>query len=113
MIGQNINMSLSQNKTEQLWRQFIPRIKEIENKLSRNRISLQIYPESYYEKFNANTEFEKWATVEVKNFNTIPIGMDSLIIIGGLYAVFDYKPQFDLRKNNLKALILLNIKSYN
>ena len=91
LIGQSIKMSLSQNRTGQLWGQFAPRIKEIENKLSQNKISMQIYPSSYYEEFSPNNEFEKWATVEVSDFNNIPNGMEPFTLKEGLYAVFDYK----------------------
>jgi len=91
LIGQSIKMSLSRNKTGQLWGQFGPRIKEIENKLSPHKISMQIYPSSYYEEFSPNNEFEKWATVEVNDFNAIPNGMKAFTLKEGLYAVFDYK----------------------
>ena len=91
LIGQNIMMSLIDNKTGQLWGQFAPRIKEIQNKTTKDKISLQIYPPLYYKQFRPNNEFEKWATVEVKSFEKIPNGMKSFILKGGLYAVFDYK----------------------
>ena len=91
LIGQNIKMSLTNNRTGQLWGQFAPRIKEIKNKATEDKISIQIYPPLYYKDFRPNNEFEKWATIEVKYFGEIPIGMKSLILKGGLYAVFDYK----------------------
>ena len=52
---------------------------------------MQIYDSSYYQNFNPENEFEKWATVEVKDFRNIPIGMKSFTLKEGLYAVFDYK----------------------
>jgi len=95
LIGQSVQMSLSQDKTGQLWGKFAPRIKEIKNKLSLNKISMQVYPSSYYEEFSLNNSknelFEKWATVEVSDFNDIPHGMESFILEEGLYAVFYYK----------------------
>lgn len=91
LIGYKTNMSLVNNKTEQLWKQFAPRVKEIQNKASEDKISIQIYPALYYEEFNPNTEFEKWAAVEVKSFENIPNGMSSFVLKEGLYAVFDYK----------------------
>ena len=91
LIGQNIKMSLADNKTGLLWGQFAPRIKEIQNKSSEDKISMQIYPPLYYKQFNPGHEFEKWATVEVKDFEKIPNGMESFILKEGLYAVFDYK----------------------
>lgn len=91
LIGQNIKMSLSQNRTGQLWGQFAPRIKEIKNKLSPNKISMQIYPPHYHKAFSPNNEFEKWAAVEVSHFDDIPKGMESFTLKKGLYAVFEYK----------------------
>jgi len=91
LIGYNIKMTLSNNKTGQLWGQFAPRIKEIQNRTSEDKISMQMYPPLYYKQFNPNTEFEKWATVEVKDFEHIPNGMKSYTLEKGLYAVFDYK----------------------
>lgn len=90
LIGQHVAMSLSQNTTKQLWEQFAPKIKEIENRLSQNKISLQIYPDSYYKEFKLDAKFVKWAAVEVSCFGTIPKLMKSFIIPEGLYAVFKY-----------------------
>ncbi len=47
LVGFNITMSLTENKTGQLWSQFSPRIKEIQTTSSEDRISLQIYPKDY------------------------------------------------------------------
>ena len=91
LIGLSIKMSLASNKTGQLWGQFAPRIKDIQNRTSEDKISMQIYPPAYFKQFNPNTEFKKWATVEVTDSENIPNGMKSFILKGGLYAVFDYK----------------------
>jgi len=91
LIGCNIKMSLSDNKTGQLWGQFAPRIREIQNRKTEDKLSMQVYPPTYFKQFNPNNEFEKWAAVEVENLNGIPEGMQSFILQEGLYAVFDYK----------------------
>lgn len=91
LVGNCMKMSLSNNKTRELWSQFAPRIKEISNRTSEDKISMQIYPPLYYKQFNPTTEFEKWATVEVKDFEHIPSRMKSFTLLEGLYAVFDYK----------------------
>ena len=90
LIGQNIKMSLTNNKTGLLWGQFAPRIKEIQHRSSEDKISMQIYPQLYYEQFNPSHEFEKWATVEVNDFENIPNGMKTFVLKEGLYAIFDY-----------------------
>jgi AraC family transcriptional regulator len=91
LIGYSLKMSLTHNKTGQLWGQFGPRIKEIQNRVSEDKISMQIYDPSYYANFNPENEFEKWATVEVENFDNIPNDMKTFTLQEGMYAVFDYK----------------------
>lgn len=91
LVGYHLTMSLTNNKTAQLWGQFGPKIKEVKNRVSAARISMQIYDDSYYQNFAPENEFEKWATVEVEDFNTVPDGMQTFTLKEGLYAVFDYK----------------------
>jgi len=91
LVGHHTKMSLTNDRTGQLWGQFAPRIKEIQDRTTEDKISMQIYPPSYYSPFHPSTEFAKWATVEVSNFDIIPDGMESIVLKEGLYAVFDYK----------------------
>jgi AraC family transcriptional regulator len=90
LIGVNQKMSLINNKTGALWGSFMPRLKTINNTLSEDKISMQIYPPNYHRDFNPITEFVKWAAVEVSDFNNMPSGMEAFTLEGGLYAVFDY-----------------------
>lgn len=91
LIGLKLKMSVANNKTGQLWGQFGPRIKEIKNRVSEDKISMQIYRPLYFQNFNPNSEFEKWAVVEVQDLDSVPSGLETTILQGGLYAVFDYK----------------------
>lgn len=91
LVGHHISMSVVQNKTALLWSQFGPRIKEIKHRVSADKISMQVYDPTYHQQFNPHSEFEKWATVEVDNFDDVPEGMQTFILQEGLYAVFDYK----------------------
>lgn len=91
LIGYKLKMSLTNNKTGELWGRFAPRIKEIKNRANVDKISMQVYNASYYSTFDPKTEFEKWATVEVNDFNDVPEDMDIFTLSGGEYAVFDYK----------------------
>ena len=53
---------------------------------------MQVYdPRLSFEDFNENTRFEKWAAVEVADFESIPDSMESIILSEGLYAVFLHK----------------------
>ena len=91
LIGLYTQMSLSLDKTGMVWGQFGPRIKEVQNRVSADKISMQVYPPAYHAKFNPNKRFEKWATVEVSDFADIPEGMETFTLEGGKYAVFEYK----------------------
>ena len=91
LLGISMAMSILDNKTGELWGQFGPRVQEIKNRISSDKISMQLYPSTYFDGFNPKMEFVKWATVEVKDFSNIPKGMKYFILEGGLYAVFDYK----------------------
>ncbi|WP_330441736.1 GyrI-like domain-containing protein [Flavobacterium sp. C4GT6] len=91
LIGLNLNMSFIDNKTAELWRGFMPRRKEIANTISNEMYSLQVYDENFFSQFNPATEFKKWALIEVTDFNTVPKGMETFSLEGGMYAVFYYK----------------------
>ncbi len=90
LIWKRLTMSLSNNKTGELWRSFMTRRREISNNLTSEMFSIQVYDKPV-DFGNLNQEFEKWAAVEVSDFGTIPDGMETLKLEGGLYAVFQYK----------------------
>ena len=69
----------------------MPRRKEIQNVIGTELYSMQIYNPLFFNNFNPNTEFKKWATIEVSDFEVVPDGMEAFILKGGLYAVFLYR----------------------
>ena len=91
LVGKRVMMSLANNTTAELWRSFMPRHGEITNKLTSDFISMSIYRPAHFVEFKPTNEFEKWAAVEVEGFENVPADMDTFILPGGLYAVFDYK----------------------
>jgi AraC family transcriptional regulator len=95
LIGLRLKMSLTDNKTNQLWQSFMPRRKEIKNTISGNLYSMQVYPPLYFTNFNPSAEFEKWAAAEVSGFDIVPAGLETILLSGGLYAVFLYKGAAD------------------
>ena len=95
LAGRRLTMSFSNNRTGELWRSFMPERKKITNSLTGEVISMQIYKPKYFEHFDPTTEFEKWAAVEVSDFDNIPDGFETFILASGLYAVFDYKGSSD------------------
>lgn len=86
-----MRMSLAKNTTDELWRSFMIQRKEITNAVGTNLYSLQLLDTDYFSNFNPGREFEKWAATEVSNFDSIPPGMESFELPGGLYAVFLHK----------------------
>ncbi|MES2484856.1 MAG: GyrI-like domain-containing protein [Bacteroidota bacterium] len=91
LLGLRQTMSFANNTTAQLWQGFMPRRKEIAQVVGTDMYSLQNYPEGFFNDFNPDVEFEKWAAVEVSGCSAIPEGMEVLELAGGLYAVFVYK----------------------
>jgi AraC family transcriptional regulator len=92
LVGKWIRMTLSNNKTLELWQSFMPRRKEIKNIRTTDLFSMQVYDKYMnFKNFNQDTEFDKWAAVEVEDFDKIPEGMESFTLTGGLYAVFIHK----------------------
>src|SRR6478735_5956132 len=92
LVGKNLTMSFADNRTFELWKSFMPHRAQISNNLNSELISLQLFgPDFSFQNFNPNLAFEKWACVEVSDFNNIPEGMETLEIPGGLYAVFLYQ----------------------
>jgi AraC family transcriptional regulator len=95
LIGIRLSMSLSNLKVAELWKTFMPKRKEIINNINSDLISVAVYTTNHFTNFKPTNEFERWATIEVANFNSIPPGMEKFILPGGLYAVFDYKGSSD------------------
>lgn len=84
LIGKRQTMSLTDNKTAELWKSFMPRRKEIENYIGTNLYSMQIYDPLYFSNFDSKADFEKWATIEVTDFDKVPDEMEFFTLIGGL-----------------------------
>ncbi len=91
LLGHCSRMSLTNNHTLVLWQGFMTRRKEITNTVGNVLYSVQVFDPAYYINFSPANEFDKWACVEVSNYEHIPKGVQTLIIPSGLYAVFLHK----------------------
>ncbi|MFD2938659.1 GyrI-like domain-containing protein [Flavobacterium notoginsengisoli] len=91
LIGKHIEMSFLENKTFQLWSGFMPKLKVITNKIDACLYSLEVFPVNYFDNFDSGRTFQKWAAVEVTDFDSVPDEMETLLIPNGLYAVFIHK----------------------
>jgi AraC family transcriptional regulator len=89
LIGKRLTMTLTHNRTAELWQSFMPHRKDIQNSLSTDLFCMQVFDSSLdFKDFNPDTVFEKWAAKEVSDFTDIPEGMETHTLTGGLYAVF-------------------------
>ena len=96
LIGRHIKTSLANNTIPQLWSDFMMRIDEIQNRISTVCYEARPFdPNFKMENFTKDTEFEKWAAVEVFDFDKMPYELETLNIEGGRYAVFEHKGAMD------------------
>ena len=91
LAGQHRAMSLLANTTAGLWQGFMQRLRARPFGGSAVRYSVQLYEPSYFESFSPATTFEKWAAVAVASPANVPADLETLILPGGLYAVFRYQ----------------------
>jgi len=91
LVGKRMAMSIANDKTRELWENFMHRRREITNNVTNDLISMQIYKPTHFSDFDPHNQFEKWATVEVTDFDHVPDDMETFSLTGGLYAIFNYK----------------------
>ncbi|RAI93793.1 GyrI-like domain-containing protein [Algoriphagus yeomjeoni] len=92
LIGKKVRMNFLNNRTQELWKSFMPRKKEILNSIGDDLYSVEVYDSlSYFDTFSPANEFDKWAAVKVEDGKSPPEDMEKLTIPSGLYAVFLFK----------------------
>jgi AraC family transcriptional regulator len=92
LVGKRMRMTLSSDRTFELWRSFMLQREGIRNRVTTELISMQVYdPLKDFAEFGPHTEFEKWAVAEVSDFDDIPAGMERYCLGGGSYAVFIHR----------------------
>lgn len=91
LVGKKLQMSFANYKVGELWQSFMAKRKEITNNLTNDLISLAVYLPTHFSDFKPTNEFERWATIEVTDFDNVPNEFDTFVLSSGLYAVFDYK----------------------
>lgn len=91
LVGLHMSMSLIENKTAYLWKNFMAKRHAIQNQTNNDLISLQVYDADYFTSFSPSKIFNKWACVEVSAIDNLLEGFQSYILKAGIYAVFNYK----------------------
>ncbi len=89
LVGKRLAMSFAHDRTAELWRSFRMEQKGIVNAVGSDFLSVNVYGAAF--DFGPDTPFEKWATVEVTDFELVPDGMEAFPLPGGLYAVFHHR----------------------
>ena len=91
LIGKNLEMSLREDRTAELWKSFMPHRATVQNRVGTHFMSMQVYPVEAAGHLSPDTTFHKWAVVEVSSIEGLPSGMSSYHLQGGRYAVFIHK----------------------
>ena len=91
LVGKRMNMSFAANRTGELWGSFMPHRREISNAIRSDFFSIEVYAQHFFDRFDPQAMFEKWAAVEVADLHSVPEKMETIILPGGLYAVFLHK----------------------
>ncbi len=91
LVGVHMEMSISNNKTSELWQRFMAKKTELKNRVNSDFISMQVYGKNQKNHYAPTTLFKKWAVVEVSSHKDIPKDMEAYSMKGGKYAVFTHK----------------------
>ncbi|SFR31481.1 AraC family transcriptional regulator [Robiginitalea myxolifaciens] len=92
LVGHYLEMNVLSDRTRELWMGFGPQIKQIAHRANPNRYSLEVYPDpDYFNDFDPNKKFQKWAAVAVTRAEDLPVGIEVLDLTEGQYAVFTYR----------------------
>jgi|WetSurMetagenome_2_1015567.scaffolds.fasta_scaffold01284_8 AraC family transcriptional regulator len=105
LAGMHLKMSFSDNRTGELWRSFMQRRGEIHNNAGPDLYSIQVYDHLFFSNYDPVKQFEKWAAVEVRDFESVPEGMDTFILPGGFYAVFDYHGTAEMAEETFRYIL--------
>lgn len=85
-------MSFADNKTKELWRNFIPKVKRVNSSANTHLYSVEVYNDTYsFSNFDPERMFEKWAAIEASVLGDISHDLQTLILPTGLYAIFIHK----------------------
>jgi AraC family transcriptional regulator len=92
LAGRRLEMTYAHNRTFELWTTFMPKRRHFKNVLSEDLYSLQVYPDTnFFQPFDPQRRFTKWALLEVESFDGLPEGMEPFLLPGGEYAVFAFR----------------------
>lgn len=91
LMGFRLKMSMADNKTFELWQNFMRNRNKIKNSIGSQLYSVNVFDPFYFQNFDPNKEFVKWAATEVADFGSSIDGMEQMSLPQGLYAVFIHR----------------------
>ncbi len=92
LVGLRTVTSVASDNTRSLWMEFAPQIASILHQTGTHKYSVEQYDNlAFFDAFDPENTFEKWAAVAVEKSAEIPPGLERLIIPAGKYAVIHYK----------------------
>ncbi|HRH66712.1 MAG TPA: GyrI-like domain-containing protein [Bacteroidia bacterium] len=91
LVGMHKTLSYENYTVTELWQRFMPLRNSIANRIGEEQYSVAVFPLNFHSQFDPKKEFERWATVEVENFENVHEDMETFILPSGMYAVFTYK----------------------
>lgn len=105
LVGKHLVMTFSHNRTQELWKSFILIRNDIKNSIGTELFSIQIYPPGFFDNFDTNQQFEKWAAIEVTDHKVVSEGMEPFNLPGGLYVVFQYRGHSNEAESTFKYIL--------
>ena len=91
LAGRSIEMSISMDRTRELWSSFMPLLGRIDHRLGTDLYNVQFYSEDFYKNgVDPSRKFVKWAAAAVEEENMVPDGLELLVLPEGLYAVYEH-----------------------
>ncbi len=91
LCGISTEMSLSNNKTQILWSSFRQQQKQLITAEPDFFYSVNVYPEKYFESFNPDNAFIKYALISAQYAESMDSPWETFALPAGLYAVFNHK----------------------
>jgi AraC family transcriptional regulator len=92
LVGKCARMSIAKDNTLSLWQEFMPDYPHIPNRAGSDFYAVEVYDSlEYFRDFDPSRPFDKWAAVAVSETDSVPKGMELLILPAGRYAVFHYR----------------------
>lgn len=87
LLGVSLEMNLLQDRTVELFKDFMPRRKDISSIDNLHVYLAKLYPQEYFKAFSPANTFRKFAGLKVEEVQNSP-GFEQIYVSGGLYAIF-------------------------